>query len=338
MKSLFEMALEAFAVGDAMGMPTEFMTRKEITERFGSVRILLDPSVSLIHANLLKGQVTDDTEQNLYLINEYFLEKNVSVKGTVRGLLKWIEETRAEEKGYIGPSSLRALRKIENGTDPMKAGNGGTTCGAPMRALAAALSVPLGDYSILKSAIFNCSVPTHNTDLAVESAMSMGFAFHSAAAGYAFEDIVASSITGADSGKILSPNHYVGPSAGSKIAHVVRQLPSFSDEGQVLDFIYYVMGTGMEASDVTPAVMGIFAWAREDPWLAIKMGASIGGDTDTIAAMAGALCTLYARRHNIPGEILHEVLETNALKLSDYAEKLSKMFYGNQSPWSEGRI
>jgi len=45
-KDLVKQVLEAFAVGDAMGMPTEFMTLEEIREKFGIVDALLDPSVS----------------------------------------------------------------------------------------------------------------------------------------------------------------------------------------------------------------------------------------------------------------------------------------------------
>ena len=68
MVELFERALEAFAVGDALGMPTEFMTQEAIKSKFGLVEKLIDPSVSQIHTNLKKGQITDDTEQNPTLL------------------------------------------------------------------------------------------------------------------------------------------------------------------------------------------------------------------------------------------------------------------------------
>jgi len=50
-------------------------------------------------------------------------------------------------------------------------------------------------------------------------------------------------------------------------------------------------------------------------WLALRMGASVGGDTDTIAALSGALCAAYAGGHNIPGPILEEALRVNNLDL-----------------------
>ncbi|HOQ63657.1 MAG TPA: ADP-ribosylglycohydrolase family protein, partial [Clostridia bacterium] len=45
--------LEAYAVGDAMGMPTEFMTRDAIKARFGAVvDRLLRPDEGEKHKNL----------------------------------------------------------------------------------------------------------------------------------------------------------------------------------------------------------------------------------------------------------------------------------------------
>ena len=64
-------AFTALAVGDAVGMPTEFMTRQAIKARFSSVDTLLRPDQGEKHANLPYASVTDDTEQNLYLLRAY---------------------------------------------------------------------------------------------------------------------------------------------------------------------------------------------------------------------------------------------------------------------------
>ena len=62
---------EAFAVGDAMGMPTEFMTPDQIRSAVGGLpEDFVPSSLSLKHPNLPEGSVTDDTEQNLYLLAE----------------------------------------------------------------------------------------------------------------------------------------------------------------------------------------------------------------------------------------------------------------------------
>ena len=109
-------ALLSFACGDALGMATEFMTRDQIERAFpDGVTRLLSQKDSQNHGNLTPGSVTDDTEQVAYLLERYRAKGQVTVADTVDALLVWIRETRAVEKHYIGPSSLKALTAIENG-------------------------------------------------------------------------------------------------------------------------------------------------------------------------------------------------------------------------------
>ena len=122
-----------FACGDAVGKATEFMTPQDIESRFGRINGLPDISKSLTHSDLHPFAVTDDTEQNLWLIKRYLADGEVTIENTVDELLKWIDGTDAIKKHYIGPSSLKALQGIKNGEDPLKAGINGTTCGGIMR-------------------------------------------------------------------------------------------------------------------------------------------------------------------------------------------------------------
>ena len=318
---MFREVLEALAVGDAMGMPTEFMTRDHIKKNFGIVDTILDPDVSEIHSNMKKYSVTDDTEQNLYLLEEYCRDGVVTVENTVTGLMKWIKETNAEEKGYIGPSSLRALLGIEKGEDPYKAGAKGVTCGAPMRALAPALCA---SEKNLTSTVYTCCIPTHNNNLAVEAAMAVGYAIYKAMSGGSYDEIINASLEGARIGAIQSENIWVGPSTEKRIALILSELPKMKNLDDLLDYLYFIIGTGLDANQVAPAIIGLFAWAKDDVWLAIKAGASVGGDTDTIAAVAASLCTLYRKGHNIPDDILHAILNENDLKLGMYAEMIKE--------------
>lgn len=316
-------ALQALAVGDAMGMPTEFMTRDAIRS-FGFVSELLDPAVSPIHSNLRKGSITDDTEQNLYLIDAYCNSGEITVEGTADALICWVKETAADSRGYIGPSSLKALKAIESGEDPRKAGRGGTTCGAAMRAPAAALCNKNDSPEKLARDIYNCSVPTHNTNLAIEAALAIGFAVDSAARGEGIEDILKASLEGASHTNDLDTPDYVGASSAWRTRCLIELLARKRKVDEILDTIYYLNGTGLPANEVVPAVLAIFYVARGDVWLSIRMGASVGGDTDTIAALAGLLSALHSGDHNIPGKIVKEVLDVNGLDLLKVAEMLEK--------------
>ena len=318
---MFDKVLEALAVGDAMGMPTEFMTREYIKENFGIVDTILDPKVSIIHKEMKKYSVTDDTEQNLYLIKEYCGDGEVTVNNTVKGLMKWIVETNAEKKGYIGPSSLRALRGIEKGDDPYKAGIMGVTCGAPMRALAPVLC---SSEDKLIQSVYNSCIPTHNNNLAVEAAMAVGFALHKAKSGGSYKEILDASLKGAGIGAVQSEHIWGGASTGKRIELILTEIRKMEELDDLLDYLYYIIGTGLDANQVAPAIIAIFAWAKDDVWLAIKAGASIGGDTDTIGAVAASLCALYRKGHNIPDDILNPVLKENDLQIDMYADMIIK--------------
>ncbi|MDT3389865.1 MAG: ADP-ribosylglycohydrolase family protein, partial [bacterium] len=126
-----------FACGDAVGKATEFMTPDDIRTNMGRITGLVDPARSITHPDLPIWAVTDDTEQNLWLLRRYLKDGKVTIENTVSELVKWIEGTGAVEKHYIGPSSLKALQGITAGQDPLKAGINGTTCGGIMRAPAA---------------------------------------------------------------------------------------------------------------------------------------------------------------------------------------------------------
>ena len=320
--------LTAYAVGDAMGMPTEFMTRAEISSRFGLVDRLLEPSQSKNHPNLPKASITDDTEQVCALLDEYSEKDSIDPYITAKRLLRWMRDSNAIEKGYIGPSSRLALEAIERGESPEEAGKRGTTCGGVMRSPAAVLFAATKQRP-LADCVRACLIPTHNTQLAMEPAMAYGYALHAAICGKDIEGILSEAKKGAEAAQ-AAPGSQGYPqceaSVMARLLHFEMLTSSFSDTDEVLDFIYYVYGTTLASVDVAAAAMCIFLSAMEDVWLSIRMGASVGGDTDTIAALAGALSAAYALSHcqplNIPKAIVSEVLESNKLDFDRLAEHL----------------
>lgn len=329
-KQMIKAILESIAVGDAMGMPTEFMTRESIESKFGQVNHLIDPGYSLIHSDLKYAQITDDTEQNVYLIKEYCAKGSIEVENTAVSLLNWIRETGAIEKKYIGPSSLKALKAIEAGEDPHKAGQNGTTCGGIMRTPAAVLCTREGDRQSLIRNVQNCCIPTHNTSTALEAAMAYAFAMEACLQRSSIEEVIEKAVEGAAEGIKRAPYKMCAASSGERIRYLWENRKCFDSGQKLLDFLFNVFGTGMESEDVCAAVFGIFMFAGEDVWLAIRLGASLGGDTDTVAALAAALCCAYAGRHNIPDEILETVLKENNLDFEEVSDTIVKVWRQEQ--------
>ena len=300
--------LTAYAVGDAMGMPTEFMTRREIASKFGLVdRLMGGPGVSQNHPDIAAASVTDDTEQVFALLDEYTARGRVNAEETAARLLRWVRESGAIEKHYIGPSSKAALEAIENGTPVERAGLGGTTCGGVMRSPAATLfSMVRGEP--LAECVRACLLPTHNTAAALAPAMAYAYALRAAMRGDDIESILSQATIGETEGECLAPYPQCGPSVVERARHFQAWAASLHHEATpvsrpvatkdkdinaALDFIYDVYGTTLASVDVAAAALCVFLFTRDDTWLAIRMGASLGGDTDTIAALAGALSAAY---------------------------------------------
>lgn len=303
----------ALAVGDATGMPTEFMTRRAIQNEFESILSgMTPPGRSQNHANLPYASVTDDTEQNLYLYRLYRREKRVDAQATANCLLAWVRETGAAEKHYIGPSSLTALSAIQTGTPIGEAGRRGTTCGGLMRTPAAVLYREHADEADLAKDIHNCLLCTHNTSQSLEAAGVYGFALRAAIHGAGRREILAAALRGGEALLATAPQIDCAPSAAARVRELYARAATHTPE-HLLDDLYDVYGTGLPSADVCGAAFGVFFSAKDDVWKAIRMGASVGGDTDTIAALAGALSCAYAGVHNIPAGVVKCVFQNNPI-------------------------
>jgi ADP-ribosylglycohydrolase len=60
-----------------------------------------------------------------------------------------------------------------------------------------------------------------------------------------------------------------------------------------------------------PAAFALWSLHPDDPWLTCRLGASVGGDCDTIAAMAGAMSGALAGSAGFPGEVVAQLEAAN---------------------------
>ena len=224
--------LEALAVGDAMGMPTEFMTQEDIDAIFPPITALLDPKRSYTHNDLPFASVTDDTEQNLYLAKAYVEAGEITIEHSADALSRWIVECDAVAKKYIGPSSLKALNAIRDGVDVMEAGKSGTTNGGIMRTPALVLCAGNCDEDGLLEAVRRGCIPTHHTSQAIEAAAGYGFALRAAMEGKTLEEILSAAKYGAEKG--LRSVEYVAaaPTCARRLDHI--RAMEYTDEQKLL--------------------------------------------------------------------------------------------------------
>jgi len=73
-----------------------------------------------------------------------------------------------------------------------------------------------------------------------------------------------------------------------------------------------------------PAALAIADYAGGDPRYAITLAGNLRGDTDTVAAMAGAICGAFAGDQTLPAEWGACVARTNTLDVQAWADRLRR--------------
>ena len=259
-------ALYGLAIGDALGMPTQLLSRQQITARWGPLLTGFEPAPPghPIAAGLPPGAVTDDTEQAVLLAR--MLVKNRGVPGPddwAAALIAW--ELDMAERGsldLLGPSTKRALTAVLEGTPPEEAGRHGDTNGAAMRITPVGIAFAAG----LIDRVVEASLVTHNTSVALAGAAA----------------VAAAVSVGIDGASV----------AGADVAARIRwaaELAEGAAPDRAAELIGTLVGTTLATQESVPAAFAVLSAIPDDPWRACLLAASLGGDTDTIAAMAGAI-------------------------------------------------
>ena len=86
-----------------------------------------------------------------------------------------------------------------------------------------------------------------------------------------------------------------------------------------------LLGTSLATQESVPTAIGIAACFPEDPFAACLAAAASGGDSDTIAAMAGAILGAVKGVANFPNAAVKLVAEVNSLDLDETAAELLKL-------------
>lgn len=92
---------------------------------------------------------------------------------------------------------------------------------------------------------------------------------------------------------------------------------------EFMRFIYEVIGTGTMTSESVPAALGI-AYYCKDPNKAAHMCANLGGDTDTIGAMAVAICGARGGFGSILRDRADLIERVNHMNFDDLVAKVLK--------------
>ena len=296
-------ALYGLAIGDALGMPTQMLSRAEIVRRWGPLLPGFEPAPPghPIAGGMPAGAVTDDTEQAVLLARLLVKGRGIIEPFELAAALTEWERAMAERGSLdlLGPSTKRAVAAILAGVPPEEAGAAGATNGAAMRIAPVGIAVPVALHgptpearlSALVDRTVMASSVTHNTGIALAGAAAVAAAVSAGVSGATVAEATALGIQAAR--LAAGHGHWVaGADVAARIewaADLVAGRAQDGGEGEAAGLIYTLVGTSLATQESVPAAFAVLAAVPADPWRACRLAASLGGDCDTIAAMTGAI-------------------------------------------------
>lgn len=324
-------ALAGLALGDALGMPTQAMSPQEIRSVYGTITGLVDGDASQPYApGMPAGSVTDDTEQAL-LVASLLLRGRASSSGRValnavefaHALLAWEDSMiRRGSLDLLGPSTKAALERVRAGEDPLTVGGEGTTNGAAMRVTPIGIAVSTEDPEAFAEAVWSSCRVTHATRQGFQSAalvaatVSMGI---DAARSPSLDlrSLLWKALTYVDS----LPERGAWTPDPDVVAATRRAMQlAANPASSSLECLVEQVGTSVASAHAIPMAFALLA--RDPSPQALLDAANLGGDTDTIGAIAGAILGAALGVEVLPADSLSMIEEVSQLGLSSVAGDL----------------
>jgi len=279
-------ALIGQAVGDALGAPTEGLTRAQIVERYGWVSDFVDENPA----------GTDDTEYAVLTARLMLAHGTHLTPGQVAAA--WTENLVNQVGGFYGGgfSEMTAINNLRAGLAPPVTGSDNHEMwsdGAAMRIAPVGILCAGDPREAARLAAIEAQV-SHARD-GIYCAQVIAAAVAAAMTADSWEDVLEAGLAAApaDSWSTRSIRRAV------EIGTAHTDLPAALDElyARISIFHYPFADVGPEA---TALAMGVFAAARGDYVQAVLGGTNVGRDADTIAAMAGAMAGALRGAEAIP--------------------------------------
>jgi ADP-ribosylglycohydrolase len=321
-----------------MGAATEQHEISEIIALHGGLlRELKAPSSETFSAGNLPGQITDDTSQ-MFALREVLIETDgdLTEDAWVRKLLHWSQTSPMAR--MMGPTTRPLLEAIAAGQDTSRIGcsgfssrkmtSFGATNGAAMRIAPAGLVFP-GDMEGAVRLAWLTSQPTHDTQIAAAGAGAIAAGVARALEVDADVNAVAEAcLWGARFGEELGAREgrrVAGPNVARRIEVAIEEAFRARDLEDALRRIEASVGNSVMTVESVPAAVGIFVAAGGDPLESVAGGTNIGNDSDTIAAMAGALAGALGGIAAVPQDQYETVKAVNSEEIEALAAGLTAL-------------
>lgn len=278
-----------FVVGDALGVPVEFYSRRELED---------DPVVDMREYgtyNQPKGTWSDDSSMTIATMYSIVNKNGIDYADIMDEFCRWAfegEHTPHGERFDIGNTTLRGLERYQNGEDALKSGGNSTHDngnGSLMRILPLAY-IPDIDYKTVE----NISALTHGHD-------------RSKIACVLYVEIAKSMLN-----NDLTIEEHID-NACEKIKEYYAENDELEEFSRILndDFSDGIMSGGYVIDTIETVIYCLKT--TESYKEAVLKAVNLGGDTDTNAAICGGLAGIYYGYDSIPIDWLESIYKLDEI-------------------------
>lgn len=313
--------LKALASGDAIGKQTEMLSH-------GQVRHWYPEGISGFHGQpgeiipryrgnrkheWLIGETTDDTEQTLAVARVLLSTREASHTEFGRQLLGCSKSLHP---------GVKSLWMLHQSGDPSRIAPDGDGCGAAMRVAPVGVVYSPNQIDELIGVAHESSIPTHGGQMAICAAAAVAAAVSAAIEGWHPEDVMEFAIQAAQKAETFTPSSH--DNATATIADAIRKMYNDLSSNKTLqarELAYRYFPDRPETK--VPLAINL-ALLTESSERTILLAANVGGDSDSVASIGGAIAgALHPDRVN---DDWFDVVQTvNQDDLVEIAEALIKL-------------
>ena len=298
------------AIGDALGMPTEYISREQLDRDYQG-RVIKFERASSLHpcGHLQAGQYTDDTQQLILLAESLLAKKGFSEDDFAQRMGVWADQCRNVPgfNRFGGGTSLTAGLRIFEGIKKPQGMISPATCGSAMRI------APIGlfyrtDKDALREAARASSRVTHNHPLCQDAATYIANLVGSLA------DDQEPYLSALETKQLLTPSLLT-----EKIDYILSHYQEQPER------VVLTVGLSEKVDETVPMALYCFLHSPDNYEETVLNAANlVPGDTDSIACIAGALSGAYNSCGKIPPRFMENLenkryLEILATKLWEHS-------------------
>ncbi len=324
------------ALGDAMGMPSELWPRSRVKQHFGWIdRFLPGPVENNAACYFGRAAFTDDTSMALALADAIVShDGEINAETIGANILQWAESFDAFNKNVLGPTSKIALNAMKAGTPVSQLENNGMTNGAAMRVSPLGCLLPARDLSAFIDAVALASSPTHKSDVAIAGATVIAWAVSRAIDGASWatiRDELPAIARAAQEKRVTT----FSASMAARLELALNVVAQGRGVESTMQQIYDLVGTGTSTIESVPAAIAMVELAETDPNRCAILCANLGGDTDTIGAMAVAICGALHGIDSIDVALKAELDAANALDFTRYSAAFTRFRQQREAAYAD---